>query len=95
MDCGSAIHDSRGAVRNPVSLVGDKKMRYLSLRSLRLRKVDAESQRTASRRVAISKSAVHDCRGAVRNPVSSVGVKNCDVECGETGFLRLGVAGCG
>jgi hypothetical protein len=37
---------------------------------------------------AISKFAVHDCRGAVRNPVSLVGVKNCDVECGETGFLE-------
>jgi hypothetical protein len=34
------------------------------------------------------KSAVHDCRGAVRNPVSLVGVKNRDVECGETGFLE-------
>jgi hypothetical protein len=36
---------------------------------------------------AISKFAVHDCRGAVGNPVLLVGVKNRDVECGETGFL--------
>jgi AcrR family transcriptional regulator len=34
-------------------------------------------------------SAVNDSRGAVRNPVSLVGVKNRDVECGETGFLGL------
>jgi hypothetical protein len=34
-------------------------------------------------------SAIHDSRGAVRNPVSLVGVKNRDVECGETGFLEM------
>ncbi|WP_041739597.1 hypothetical protein [Calothrix sp. PCC 6303] len=30
-----------------------------------------------------------DSRGAARNPVSLVAVKNCGVEYGETGFLGL------
>jgi uncharacterized ferredoxin-like protein len=98
---GSDFDDSRDAVRNPVLLVGVKNFGVECGKTGFLESCDflkkffvgwvqrSETQHQHLGNVRFCEgSDFHDSRDAVRNPVLLVGVKNCGVECGETGFLE-------